>query len=80
MSLRLNDRKAINLLNAAAEVIAIEIEAGGNEITEAFHTKMSWLARVREVFWQSMRRSVGSGMLGSVFRQAQHSTLSGNKG
>ena len=66
--LRTDDRKATELLNTGVEVVEIESEARSDKIAAALHAEMPWMAPATEVFWQTMRQSVGSGMAAFRFR------------
>ncbi|AUQ67405.1 AAA family ATPase [Phaeobacter inhibens] len=62
--LKLDDRRALEVLRNGVELIRIRTEHQADEIAAGIHADMPWMAPATDLLWKSMRRSVCNGDAG----------------
>ncbi|WP_424979973.1 AAA family ATPase [Leisingera sp. S232] len=62
--LKLDDRRALEVLRNGVELIRIRTEHQADEIAAGIHADMPWMAPATDFLWKSMRRSVRKGDAG----------------
>lgn len=62
--LKLDDRRALEVLRNGVELIRIRTEHQADEIAAGIHADMPWMAPATDLLWKSMRRSVRNGDAG----------------
>ena len=62
--LKLDDRRALEVLRNGVKLIRIQTEHQADEIAAGIHENMPWMAPATDFLWKSMRRSFRNGDAG----------------